>query len=324
MKKGPVFNSILAPYIQGLIEQKRANGFSYVDSAYMLERFDRFCEDNGLAAAELPRALVLSWSTKCQSECLTTRRNRVSLIRQLAIHMSSLGLPVYVPKRCESGEKRAPYVLNSDELAALYYAIDNQIPFYKHPQRFIEAEKVMFRLYYCCGLRLSEALYLRRDNVDLKNGVLTIVHSKGDKDRLVYMANDMTSMCRAYYDYIRKECPDSQWFFPGKNPTNPFGHSTPPTNFKRFWERTPYAKMCNKYPTIHSLRYTFVIDKMNEWMLSGVALGTMLPYLSRYLGHATVNDTLYYYHVVDRAFKVVRQKDTRSKTIIPEVMPYEE
>ena len=324
MKKDYEYSSPLAPYIRGLVEQKRSNGFSYVDSAYMLQRFDRFCESYGLSVAELPRELVMDWSVQCPNEILTTRNHRVSLVRQLAIYMSSLGLPVYMPRRCASGEKRAPYVLNQDELTALFQVIDNQIPFYKHPQRFIEAEKIAYRLYYCCGLRLSEALHLRRENVNLEHGILKIVHSKGDKDRLVCMADDLTAMCRDYYDYIKKECPDSPWFFPGKNPENTFAHSTFPTNFRWLWEQTSYAKMCNKYPTIHSLRYTFVVDKINEWMLSGIKLEAMLPYLSRYLGHATVSDTLYYYYLVDRAFKVIRQKDNRSQNIIPEAVPYEE
>lgn len=324
MKKDYEYRSILAPCIQGLIEQKRASGFSYADGAYMLQRFDSFCMDYGLSEAGLPRELVMKWSAQCPNECLTTRNHRVSLIRQLAIYMSSLGLSVYVPKRHESGEKRAPYVLNSDELIDLFRVIDNQIPFYKHPQRFIEAEKIIFRMCYCCGLRISEAIFLRRENINLEHGILKVLHSKGDKDRLVYMADDLTAMCRNYYDYICKECPDSLWFFPGKNHDNPFARSAVHVNFKRYWERTPYAKLCNKYPTIHSLRYTFVIDKLNEWMLSGIELGAMLPYLSRQLGHVSVDETLYYYHLVDRAFKVIRQKDTRSQNIIPEVVPYEE
>lgn len=44
-------------------------------------------------------------------------------------------------------------------------------------------------------------------------------------------------------------------------------------------------------------------------MLKGVNLNTMMPYLSRYLGHSSVEDTFYYYHQVDRAFQIVRQKD---------------
>ncbi len=54
MKKDYKYSSVLAPCIQGLIDQKRANGFSYVDSAYMLQRFDRLCENYGLATVELP------------------------------------------------------------------------------------------------------------------------------------------------------------------------------------------------------------------------------------------------------------------------------
>lgn len=58
-------------------------------------------------------------------------------------------------------------------------------------------------------------------------------------------------------------------------------------------------------------------------MLDGIELKPMLPYLSRYLGHSSVKDTLYYYHLVDKAFQVVRQKDSQMKNIIPEVTPYE-
>ena len=72
------------------------------------------------------------------------------------------------------------------------------------------------------------------------------------------------------------------------------------------------------------LRHTFVINRMNLWMAEGMSLDEMLPYLSRYLGHTGINDTLYYYHHVKNAFQVVRQKDNISNRIIPEVVPYEE
>ena len=50
----------------------------------------------------------------------------------------------------------------------------------------------------------------------------------------------------------------------------------------------------------------------------------MMPYLSRYLGHGNINDTMYYYHQVRDAFRIIRQKDQSSEKVIPEVMPYEE
>jgi len=50
----------------------------------------------------------------------------------------------------------------------------------------------------------------------------------------------------------------------------------------------------------------------------------MLPYLSRYLGHKSPDETYYYYHLVEKAFDTIREKDTVSGKVIPEVVPYEE
>jgi integrase/recombinase XerD len=58
-------------------------------------------------------------------------------------------------------------------------------------------------------------------------------------------------------------------------------------------------------------------------MEKGENLNAMMPYLSMYLGHSSVENTYYYYHQIESAFKIVRQKDELSKNIIPEVA-YEE
>lgn len=318
------YSSVLAGCIRGLIGQKRAGGFSYKDEAYMLRRFDALCISYGLEEKSLPQGLVEIWSEQSPAEGKNHRNHRVSVLRQLALYMDSLGLDVYIPKLCGSWEKSIPYILKEEELVSLFQVIDSQTPSHRHPFRFIEEEKILYRLFYCCGLRLSEGLLLRRESVDLDRGLLEIIHSKGNKDRIVYLPDDLSDMCRCYSSYIRKECPTSEWFFPGKDPARPFAHSTFPVNFRRYWEKTPFAAGRNRHPTIHSLRHTFVVDRMNSWMAEGISLKAMLPYLSRYLGHSSVNDTLYYYHLVDKAFQVVRQKDTGLGSIIPEVIPYEE
>lgn len=58
---------------------------------------------------------------------------------------------------------------------------------------------------------------------------------------------------------------------------------------------------------------------MNKWMEQGIELNGMMPYLSNYLGHTSVDDTFYYYHQIESAFKIVRSKDSASAIIIPEV-----
>lgn len=318
------YSSVISSCIEGLIEQKRSNGFSYKGEAYMLIRFDALCSEYGLSEISLPKELVDLWSVQDNNENLNTRNHRVSLIRQLSKYMVSQGYQAYTPKIEGSWEKSIPHILSADELIALFEIIDNQVPNYKHPRRFIEEEKILFRLFYCCGLRQAEGRNLKRDAVHLEEGIIEILHSKGDKDRIVYLADDLCQMCESYSWYIYDECPESPWFFPGKDPMHTFSRSTLDVNFKRYWERTPFSKGGNKYPTIHALRHTFVVDRMNEWMSEGIDFKTMLPYLSRYLGHTSVDDTLYYYHLVDRAFRVVRQKDIQLANIIPEVLSYED
>lgn len=36
------------------------------------------------------------------------------------------------------------------------------------------------------------------------------------------------------------------------------------------------------------------------------------PYLSRYLGHKSPDETYYYYHLVEKAFDTIREKDSVS------------
>lgn len=55
-------------------------------------------------------------------------------------------------------------------------------------------------------------------------------------------------------------------------------------------------------------------------MEEGIALKEMLPFLSRYLGHQSMNDTFYYYHQVNEAFRIIRDKDKTSGFVIPEVV----
>ena len=86
---------------------------------------------------------------------------------------------------------------------------------------------------------------------------------------------------------------------------------------------TKCSKTCDKRPTVHALRHAFVVDRINLWMKEGISLETMMPYLSRYLGHSGINDTMYYYHQVSEAFQIVRQKDCLSGKIIPQVVKYE-
>ena len=137
------------------------------------------------------------------------------------------------------------------------------------------------------------------------------------------MSKDMLQMCKSYDKLMAKLVPDREWFFPGRDKSRPFLKNSIDKKFKEFWNMTFYAGKVDKKPTVHSLRHTHVVTKMNDWMSQGKDFKVMMPYLSRYLGHASINETQYYYHQTVSAFEIVRKHDSISDRVIPEVIPYE-
>jgi len=322
--KNYVYQSQLSPYISGLIRQKQADGYSYEFEAYMLERFDRFCIENGFDHGNLTRELVMAWAEQRTTESKNYRNQRVSFVRQLALYMISLNLEAYIPRAFESNAISVPHILSLEEIHEFYKAVDHFLPCQSTFLRFSSSYSILFRLFYCCGLRLSEGCYLKRSAVQLENGRLSIYHSKGHKDRVVFMSVDMLQMCRNYDRFMQKRIPDREWFFPGRDASKPFSKTGIDKIFAEFWNKTPFAGKVDKKPTVHSLRHTYVVTKMNEWMKEGKDFGTMMPYLSRYLGHASIDETHYYYHQVVSSFEIIRERDHVSDRVIPEVVPYEE
>lgn len=318
------YESVFAPYIEGLIRQKKADGFIYDYEAYILKFFDQFCIDNGYEEPLITRDISMKWAIQRETEGINYRNQRVSFIRLLSLYMNSMGINSYIPRLMPSEAITIPHILDHDELKALFNVVDTYLPKNPKMHRFSMEYQILFRMYYCCGMRLSEGCNLKKKDVDLKNGIITIRQSKGNKDRLVYMANDFIVLCRKYSRRMVQMCPDTLWFFPGRTSQYHILKTSVDRKFRQLWKMTPYAGKCEKEPKIHSLRHSFVVNRMNQWMIENVSLEVMMPYLSRYLGHGDINDTMYYYHQVRDAFRIVREKDQSSEKIIPEVIPYEE
>ncbi len=318
------FSSTLAPYIKGLIEQKRACGYAYVYEESILESFDRFCVTRGQETSTITRDLVMDWAVQRPTEGKNHRNQRVSFVRQLALYMLSLGKGAYIPHHYASDTVAVPHILSMRELSEFFAAVDS----YKLPQpslrRLGPTYRVLFRLYYCCGLRLTEAVRLLRSCVDFQEGSIKILHSKGDKDRLVPLSADVLYLCADYDALMQKIIPDREWFFPGMRADKPFERTSIDRKFRQIWMTTPSAASADRRPTVQSLRHTYVVNRVNGWMDAGMDIDTMMPYLSRYLGHASIADTQYYYHTIAQAFPIVRRYDAASSGVIPEVATHEE
>ena len=318
--------SIVAPYIEGVLEEKHSHGYSYKSEELILNRFDEYCAKNNLDTLEISRGFLSKWLERSETEGEFNRGKRISCVRQLLLFMASCGIHVYIPHDFCHFKKALPHIFDPEEITEFFCVVDsyqNTAHHSRYELRMANEYSLLFRWYCCCGLRNNEAAGIKVENVDLDKGILTILDSKGSKDRLVYLPDDLRKSSEKYFEYLTDELGYTpKWFFPGKDPRKALPNTTVDSVFSRFWNSTKYNS-CNNRPTVHDFRFTFVVMRMNLWAENDLDLQVMLPYLSRYLGHKSTSETLYYYYLVHDAYKTIRKKDTIADAVIPEVVPYE-
>lgn len=317
------FNSTIAESISGFIEEKKSLGYKYFNESKWMEKFDRYWSCHGYGNTGLTVDNLSGWLEKrdCEGEkCLATR---ISVIRQFSFYLNGLGIPSYVPPIDVRYSKPVIHLIRPDEMAALFHEIDSYIPQKGGAavKRIANEYPVLFRLIYLNGLRASEACGLPSENIDWDRGTICILDGKGNRDRMVYLSEDMLALLRDYYRYICNALDrKSKWLFPGLNPVLPISYGASSAFFRTCWSKTSFAAMCERDPTIHCLRHSFVVDRINYWREQGIDFDRMLPYLSQFLGHKDFRDTFYYYHYVEEAARTIRKKDTVISRVIPEVM----
>lgn len=314
-----LYTSSLSPYIYGLIEKKHTDGYRYEVETWHLKKLDEFLLCHDPDAKTITKKTADLWCRKRDTEGNVFLKRRISVLRQLCIYMTSMGNPAYIPKDHTSAEKPILYIPTETEMQQFFEILDALV-FPVRFARFAYEYRILFRLYYCCGMRLSEARTLKKEHFDVAAGILTVLSSKGQKDRLVYLPEDGKQMLTDYLTYMQTALPDTSYIFPGYDAGKPISGVAIENTFRLCWSRLPVKNCMTKKPTVHCLRHAFVVARMNAWMQEGAELDTLLPYLSSYLGHKTPAETFYYYHMADSAFNIIREKSKLLEDRIPEVM----
>lgn len=298
--------SKLGPCIESLISEKKACGYSFTSYTSHLMRFDSFIVENGLDSGELDESLFSAWAVQLETETQNTRNSRVHAVCKLSDYMESLGRNVFRPYRLGRRDRTTPYIPTKKELERLFFFIDCYEVKHNGFERFNIEYPVLTRLYYHCGLRLNEAVSLKRNDVDFQHGSLYVRHSKGDKDRLVFPSEDFLALIAKYDNKMENNyIKGREWFFPGFYAGRPFSKNAIDKKFKEWWLGT-FPNWGGKRPTVQSLRHAFVVHMMDDWVLQGNNLKGIMPYLSKHLGHSGIEETMYYYHQLDARSKAVR------------------
>ncbi len=314
------YSSNFKPFIEGLVQQKNAIGINYESAEYYLSNFDRFCRDQFPDETILSRHIVMQWAERKPTEASNTHRVRLPYVRELAKYMIGLGIDdAYVIPERLGGKiiRRVPHFFTKEELRAFFSTSDKLKPKSNALARHLVLP-VIFRVIYCCGLRSCEARLLRVEDVDLYAGKLTIRASKGPKDRIVMLADDVLQLCRTYHERVSCILPDRIYFFP-TDVAGCYKSNSLMKTFTKIWKQAGLETYSGSKPHVQDLRHNFALVNLNNWVKAGENFNAKLPYLSRFMGHANLKSTDYYLHFVPEFFPVFKEKTRETfDALIPE------
>jgi len=313
------FTSFLAPNIQAYVFYRKASGH-WNETSYEpnLVLFDRYCKKQYPNAVLLSQEMVNGWCHKRDTETNNSCRSRiyvvVSFIRYLRTREKTEVMDPDMPRkeRCTY----LPHSFTDAELENFFHACDNLPCVPQTPEQRSRkiTTPVFFRLLYSSGIRTNEARMLRVEDVDLCHGTVNIQYSKGHAQHYVVLHDSMLEVLKRYDAAIRKQYPRRAYFFPARG--NTF-HT-------RKWVQTNFRELWNKYnrshTTAYELRHHYAIENINRWVDEGFGFFEKLVYLSKSMGHSTLESTKYYYSLVPGMADILEEKTGMDfERMLPEV-----
>ena len=179
------------------------------------------------------------------------------------VHNPARGIPL--PKK----ESKYPDILSRVEVSRIVNGPSN----IKH--------RFLLTLVYSAGLRVSEAVNLRPNDLDFDREMIHIRGAKGRKDRFVMLSNTVKKL---YKDYSGKVMLKN-WLFPGAE----YGSRLSVRTAQAVFYRTCEKQNIRKNVSIHSLRHAFATHLLED--------GVDLRYIQELLGHKSTKTTEIYTHV---------------------------
>jgi site-specific recombinase XerD len=140
--------------------------------------------------------------------------------------------------------------------------------------------RAMLTLIYSSGLRISELINMKIDDVDSQNMRLWVRNAKGRKDRITLLARHTLQLLRQYYRAYKPEV----YLFEGQS-----GGRYSATSLRKVFQRAKKWAGIHQPATVHTLRHSFATHLLEQ--------GVNLRYLQQLPGHNSIRTTEIYTHV---------------------------
>jgi integrase/recombinase XerD len=153
-------------------------------------------------------------------------------------------------------------------------------------------------LLHTTGLRLGELLRLRLDDVDPDAGVLRIRESKFHRSRWVPLSASGQTELREYLKSRQRHDADRRGSAPllcnrGRG-WRPYSRTGMQQAMRALFEKAGVHTRDGRCPRVHDLRHGFAVEALRRWYAEGADVQVNLPKLSLYMGHVSIESTIYY------------------------------
>lgn len=221
------------------------------------------------------RKFVVHRKIECEL-CDKSMRILFCGLKFVFIDVLGIDYPIFKKMRAES-KFRLPDVLTRNEVIIV---LNHLSTFHSY---------VFFRTVYTCGLRVSEALNIKIDDINGARGVLKI-HGKGSKDRYVPLPPATYKLLRLYWKTHRNK----RLIFPalGRDLKKGAVSKTPMVLSGVQNTLKDAAKSSGIKPTIvrpHVLRHSYATHLLEA--------GVSIRAIQKFLGHADLKSTMIYLHL---------------------------
>lgn len=303
--------SQLSEELDRYLNIRRSLGYKLSTAERILRRFTAFAESEN--TEYISTALFLRWQEAFCKANKQTWANRLGIIRMFAQWLHSMDSKHEIPPQSlipRRIRRPHPYIYSEDDIRHIVETAA-ELPSINGIRALTCS--TLFGLISVTGLRVSEALSLDTDDVDLENGVITLRQGKLGKARLLPVS-DCTRIRLACYAKERDRLlgAHSQAFFVtdyGKRLTDCGARYNFAVVCQTIGLRSP--QMFNRHgrgPRIHDLRHTFAVRTLLHWYRNSGEPAREMIKLSTYLGHSDPKHTYWYIEAVPELLELASKR----------------
>lgn len=202
--------------------------------------------------------------------------------------LQTLPSPTNYRMKVDNNERiRKIETLSQEQIKILYNAIENTYPHFKfeHREQKHHQIKLIFALYYGCGLRLSEGVKLRLQDIDFERKIVFVEQGKNYKDRIIPMSQGVYNELQNYiYNFRNKiRLPHNRLFITAKNDLNKM--------LKHLQNTCEDEQIKQKRLSMHVLRHSIATNLLKN--------GMSIENIAQFLGHSSLESTQIYTHLAE-------------------------